>query len=116
MSDERERWQVGVNAWGWTPWGLPFAVGMALHSMDDSPRTFWSARDPAEQTRDERRYPENLFVQNAREADNMVSLHRLARAMLCHDRPERFARMSGAYERPDGGFVQPHALWEMEAA
>lgn len=105
--------QVGVNAWGWRPWGMPFAVGMALHLMD-RPRAHWS-RPPAEQAADERRYPNNQFVQNAREADRLIDLHRIALSMPCHDRPEPHARAAGAYGRPDGGFVQPHALWAMQA-
>ncbi|HMF60924.1 MAG TPA: hypothetical protein VK595_11160 [Vicinamibacterales bacterium] len=114
---------VGVNAWGWTPWGLPFAAGMALHLMDATPRRRWVHHDRPSwgyeretQEDRERAYPNNHFIQNAREADELISLHRLARSTPCHDRPEPFARMSGAYERPDGAIVQPHALWAMEQA
>lgn len=109
QSDRR----VGVNAWGWEPWGLPFAVGMAVHLMDTGRN--WSNRDRREQTRLERTLPSNKFIQNAREADQLIFLHRLARSMPCHDRPEFHARIGGAYGRPEDGLVQPHALWAMEA-
>lgn len=104
---------VGVNAWGWEPWGLPFAAGMAIHGMDDERYAPWTDDDQVEQ---ERLYPDNQFVQNARAADDLVLLHRFARAFFCHDRPEHFVRQFGACGRPDGGLVQPHALWAMEAA
>lgn len=102
--------QVGAGAWGWEPWGLPLAAGMAIHLMD-RPGTRWCLDTPAAQEEDERRYPNNSFVQNAHLADQLILLHRLAHAFLCHDRPERFVLSSGCYGRPDGGSVQPHALW-----
>jgi hypothetical protein len=91
--------------------------------MDSSPRRYWSKdkqlteppREPWQtQAAYERRFPDNPFIQNAEEADTLVAFHRLARAMPCHDRPMQYALMSGAYERADGGIVQPHALWAME--
>lgn len=111
---------VGANAWGWTPWGLPFAAGMALHLMDATPRRYWASDDPGPYglTHDAKveRYPGNKFIQNGREADALISLHRLARSTPGHDRPEWLARMSGAYSAPNGAINQPHALWAMEQA
>lgn len=97
---------------GWKPWGLPFAVGMALHALEDLPRPHgWRALTEYEQQQRERRYPDNKFVQNEREADAWINRALLWRSMPVHDRPWHFVRLSGACGRPDGGLVQPHALW-----
>jgi hypothetical protein len=106
--------EVGVNVWGWEPWGLPMHVGMALHHMDSG--HYWSARHPGEQERKERMFPDNQFIQNARAADELMFIHRLGLSMPCHDRPEFHARIGRAYGRPTGAFTQPHALWAMGTA
>lgn len=103
---------VGVNAWGWRPWGLPFYAGMAVHSVHDGSGR-WSAPTPAERAEAERLYPNNLFIQNARRADALIDFHTFAFHMMCHDRPEPLCRLSGAYGRPEGAVVNPHALWAM---
>jgi hypothetical protein len=97
----------------WHPFGLSFAGGMAVHLMD-KPKVWWSAPARGEQADQERRLPNNQFTQNAREADELMLLHRFARATPCHDRPEHFARMAGAYGRPVGAYVWPREMQVME--
>jgi hypothetical protein len=76
-----------VNTRGtWTPFGLSFAAGMALHSIESGPLHRWASADP-QQAEDEARYPDNLFISNAREADRLARLHWMALSAPCHDRP-----------------------------
>lgn len=110
--------EVGVRAWRtWEPWGLPMAYGMALDMLlRHGPWTNigrWSKRRLSEQLDDEQRFPNNKFIKNARLADALITIHMLGCAMPVHDRPMHYAVLSGACERPDGGLVQPHALWAM---
>lgn len=105
----------GVNVMGsWTRYGS-FALGMALDATAHGKpgASSWVTR---EQDADERRYPDNQFVQNAREADWLADLYWWGVAMPVHDRPEPFVRMSGCCGRPDNGIVQPHALWALAGA
>jgi hypothetical protein len=111
---DQPTFDVGVNAWGWEPWGMSFAFGMALHLRDKPAR--WSKPTPREQTEHERRFPTNPFIQNARRADEMIDFYRVALSMPVHDRPMEMALWAGAYGRPDGGRTSNPALHAMEAS
>jgi hypothetical protein len=66
----------------------------------------WTAWDEIQRDR--------LWTMNAarrERVDRLKYLHLLGSAMPCHDRPMRFALLSGAYSRSDGAIVRPHEMF-----